>query len=77
MTNHLWLDFNLCEDLAVVDSDNGSGHLGNNNHVSQMGLDNVGLLVDGAFLLLLAELLDQGHWLALQSSCELAPEIEN
>merc|ERR1719328_419482 len=39
-----------------------------------MGLDNVGLLVDGAFLLLLAELLDQGHWLALQSSGELAPD---
>ena len=75
VTNHLRLDFNLREDLAVVDSNNGSSHLRNDNHVSQVGLDNIRLLIDGAFLLLLAELLDQSHWLTLQSSCELTPVL--
>ena len=75
VTDHLWLDFDLGEDLSVVDTDNGSSHLGNNDHVSKMGLDNIGLLVDWAFLLLLAELLDQSHGLALQSSGELTPDV--
>ena len=74
VTNHLWLDFDLGEDLAVVHSNDRSSHLWNHDHVSQMGLDNIGLLVDGAFLLLLAELLDQSHGLTLESSGELAPD---
>ena len=36
-----------------------------------MGLDHVGLLVGGRLLLLLAQLLDQGHRLALQPAVEL------
>ena len=75
MTNHFRLDFDLVEGLAVVYTNNGSSHLGNNDHVSKMGLDNIGLLVDWAFLLLLAELLDQSHRLALQSSGELTPDV--
>merc|ERR1719402_1277165 len=74
MTNHLWLDLNLCEHLSVVNSNNGSSHLRNNNHVSQVSLDNIWLLVDRAFLLLLAELLDQSHGLALETPVELAPD---
>lgn len=38
-----------------------------------MGLDNIRLLIGWAFLLLLAELLDQGHGLALQTTGKLAP----
>ena len=75
MSDHLWLDLHLGEHLAIVNSNNGSSHLGDNNHVSQVGLDNIGLLVDWAFLLLLAELLDQSHGLALQSSGELTPDV--
>ena len=35
-----------------------------------MGLDKVGLLVWLGFLLRLAELLDQTHWLALETTVE-------
>ena len=73
VSNHLWLDLHLGEDLPVVDTNNGAGHLGDHHHVPQVGLHNIGLLVDGSGLLLLTELLDQSHWLALHSPGELAP----
>ena len=68
------LDFDLVEGLAVVNADDGAGHLGNDDHVSEMGLDNVGLLVDGALLLLLPQLLDEGHRLPLQPAAELSAD---
>lgn len=72
VSDHLGLDFHLIEGLAIVDAHDGSGHLGDDDHVSQVGLDHVGLLIGLAFLLLLAELLDEGHGLALQTPAELA-----
>ena len=39
-----------------------------------MGLNNVGFLIDGALLLLLPQLLDEGHWLSLESTAELSPD---
>merc|ERR1719507_410515 len=74
VSNHLWLHLNLCEDLAVVNSNNGSSHLGDNDHVPEVGLDHVGLLVGRSLLLLLPQLLDQGHWLPLESPGELPPD---
>ena len=75
MSNHLRLDLHLGEDLAVVNTHDGAGHLGDHNHIPQMSLDDVGLLVGRALLLLLAELLDESHRLALQSPGELAPDM--
>merc|ERR550519_977420 len=57
VSDHLWLHLNLCEDLAVVNSNNGASHLGDNDHVPEVGLDHVGLLVGGSLLLLLHQLL--------------------
>merc|ERR1719384_1240661 len=74
VSNHLWLDLNLCEDLAVVNANNGASHLGDNDHVPEVGLDHVGLLVGGSLLLLLPQLLDQGHGLPLESPGELPPD---
>ena len=74
MSNHLGLDFNLVESLAVVYSHHGSGHFRHDNHVAQMGLDNIGFLIDGALFLLLTQLLDQSHGLALQASAELSAD---
>merc|ERR1719188_1627348 len=73
VTNHLWLHLNLCEDLAIVNSNNGSSHLWDNDHVPEVGLHHVGLLVGGS-LLLLPQLLDQGHGLPLESPGELPPD---
>ncbi len=74
VADHLRLDLHLVEALSVVDAHDGSGHLGDDDHVAQVGLDDVGLLVGRALLLLLAQLLDQGHRLPLQAAGELAPE---
>lgn len=74
MTKKNYLDFNLVEGLAVINAHNGSGHLRDNDHVSQMSLDHIGFLIDRALLLLLAELLDQSHRLALKATADLPPD---
>ena len=70
MANHLRLDLNLVELLAGVDTNDGADHLGDNDHVTEVGLDEVGLLVGLGLLLRLAELLDETHGLALQTAVE-------
>ena len=68
MTNHLRFDFNLVKCLAVVDTNDGSNHLGDNDHVSQVCLHNFGLLIWWSLLLSAAQFLHQGHWLTLQTT---------
>lgn len=70
MANHLGLDLDLVELLAGVDTDDGTDHLGDDDHVTEVGLDNVGLLVGLGLLLGLAELLDEAHGLALKTTVE-------
>lgn len=70
MANHLRLDLDLVELLTGVDTDDGADHLGDNDHVTEVGLDEVGLLVGAGLLLRLAELLDETHGLALQTAVE-------
>jgi hypothetical protein len=70
VADHLGLDLDLVELLAGVDTDNGADHLGDDNHVTEMGLDEVGLLVGLGLLLGLAQLLDEAHGLALQAAVD-------
>lgn len=70
MANHFGLNFDLVEGLARVDTDDGADHLGDNDHVTEVGLDEVGLLVGAGLLLGLAQLLDKTHGLALQTTVE-------
>jgi hypothetical protein len=70
VSNHLRLDFDLVEFLSRVDANNATNHLRNHNHVSEMRLDEVGLFIGLGLLLRLAELLDQTHGLALETSVE-------
>jgi hypothetical protein len=70
VANHLGLDFDLVEVLAGVDTDDAANHLGDDDHITEMGLDLVGLLVGLSLLLGLAELLDEAHGLALQTAVE-------
>lgn len=72
MANHLGLDLNLVELLSGVDTDDAADHLRDNDHVTQVGLDELGLLVGLGLLFGLAELLDQAHGLALQTTVEPA-----
>lgn len=68
MTDHLGTDLDLVELLTGVDTDNGANHLGDNDHVTEVGLDKLGLLIGLGLLLGLAELLDQAHGLALETA---------
>jgi len=70
VTNHLGLDLDLVELLSGVDTDDAANHLWDDNHVTEMGLDEVWLLIWLGLLLSLAELLDQAHWLALETTVE-------
>ena len=70
MANHLRLDFDLVELLAGVDTNDGTDHLWDNDHVTKVSLDEVWLLVGLGLLLGLAELLDEAHGLALQTTVE-------
>jgi hypothetical protein len=70
VANHLRLNLNLVELLSGVDTDDTANHLGDDNHVTEVGLDKVGLLVGLGLLLGLAELLDQAHGLALETAVE-------
>ena len=56
--------------LSVVNTNDGTNHLGDNNHVSEVGLDNCRLLIWRCLLLRLAKLLDQTHGLALETALE-------
>lgn len=70
MADHLRLDLDLVELLTGVDTDDGADHLGDDDHVTEVSLDEVGLLVGLGLLLRLAELLDQAHGLALEATVE-------
>jgi len=56
--------------VTHVNTTDGSNHLGNNDHVSQVSLDHGRLLVRSSVLLGESELLDQTHGLSLKSSLE-------
>jgi len=66
--DHLGLNLHAAEHLAVVDSDDGADHLGDNDHVTEVGLDAPRLLADGGVLLGGAEALDERHGLALEAA---------
>lgn len=72
MTHHLRLDLHLIELLATVDANHAADHLRDHNHITQMGLDQVGLLVGFGFLLGFAQFLDQAHGLAFETAVEPA-----
>lgn len=56
--------------LSIVDPNDTPNHLRDDNHISQMGLDDGRLFVGRGFLLGLAQFLDQPHRLALQTALE-------
>lgn len=64
---------NLVESLAIVNTNNGANHLWDNDHVTQMGLNNLWLLIRWGFFLGAAEFLHQSHGLALETSGESPP----
>ena len=73
VANHLRLDLNLVEGLAVVDANVRTNQLGNNDHITQVSLDNLGLVFRrSASSSSLLNALNQSHRLLLQSAENLA-----
>jgi hypothetical protein len=70
--HHLRLDLDLVELLPAVDTDHGADHLGHDNHVAQVRLDEVWLLVGLGGLFRFAEFFYQAHGLALEAAVEAA-----
>jgi hypothetical protein len=64
------LDLNVDEELAIVDADDGADHLGDDGHVSQVGLDGGRLVVGSGSLLGLAQLLEQRVVSTGNAACE-------
>lgn len=70
VSNHLRLDLNGVENLTVVDTNQRANHLRNNNHVSQVSLNNGRLLVSWSSQLSSSQLGNQAHRLGAQTSGE-------
>lgn len=67
------LDFNLVESLAVVHSNHGSDHLGQNDHVPQVSLHHLWFLHGGSLFFGLAQALEEGLLLAAQATVQPPP----
>ena len=72
VAGHLRLDLNLVESLTVVDTDDRSDHLGDDDHITKMSLDRSRLLIGGSVLLGNTELLNETHGLAVKTTSESA-----
>lgn len=59
VSDHLGLDLNLVEGLAVVDANNGSDHFWDNDHVAEVRLDNRGLVLASGGKLGLSQTLEE------------------
>ena len=70
VADHLRFDFHLVETLSVVDSDDGTYHLWDDDHVPKVRSHGLWLLPSRSFLLSLVELLNQSVSLALQTTLE-------
>jgi len=70
MTDHLGLNLNLVELLARIDTNDTTNHLRDHNHISQVRLDEVGLLIGLGLLLCFTQFLNQTHGLALETTVE-------
>ena len=70
--HHLRLDLDLVEFFPAVDPNHAPNHLGHDNHVPQVCLDEIWLLIRLGFLLRFPQLFDQAHGFALQAAVEAA-----
>jgi len=70
MPHHLRLNLHLIKNLPRIDSHHTPNHLRNHNHISQMRLHQIRLLIRFRLLFCFAEFLDQAHGTAFETSVE-------
>lgn len=61
MTNHFRLDFNLVECLAIVHPNDASYHLRHDDHIAQVGFDEIWLLTSWSFPFLIQNMKTQSY----------------
>lgn len=71
-TNEVRLDLDIDELLSVIDADDGTNHLWEDDGITQVCANSNWLLAINALLLGLGKLLDEGHWASLDASGELS-----
>ena len=59
--------------LAIVDADAAANHLWDDYHIAQMSLDDRRLLVGECLFFCFAELFNEAHGTAIQTTLEPAP----
>ena len=67
-----YLNFDVGETLAVVNTNNGADHLRDDDSITQVSLDSLRLVTDGGLTLRLSELLNQALLILVQTSVELS-----
>lgn len=72
-TDHLRLDLDLHEGLSVMHANDRADHFRYDDHVTQMRLHGLRLLMLRRLLLRLIQLLNKRHRLASQTAVELSP----
>ena len=71
MADHVGLNLNLVEGLAVIHTEDGTDHLREDDHVTEVSAHGLRLLVSAlGGLLGLAELLDKAEALAVKTALE-------
>jgi len=70
MTDHFRLDFNTVEHFAIVNTHHGSNHLGDDDHVTEVSLDNSGLLHIAGLFLGTSQFLQKSHMFTFQPTTE-------
>ncbi|EPY39590.1 small subunit ribosomal protein S15e [Angomonas deanei] len=70
--DHLTLDLNVTEEVTVVDADDGTDHLGGDDHITEVGADGLGLLTNLDVLLGLAEALQENRGAAVGVAVHVA-----
>ena len=73
VADHLGLNLDAIEDLAVVNTDDGADHFGHNDHVAQVRLHGLGLVHGPAVLLGLAKACDEALGLGFQTAVDASP----
>ena len=72
VTDHFRSDFDLVEDLTVVNTNNRTNHFWNDDHVSQVSSDNSWLFIFWSRQFSSSQLLHQTSWLFRQTTSELS-----
>ena len=57
-------------DLAIVDADDASDHLRDDDHITEVGFYDCGFFIGGSFFFCFTEFLDEAHGTTFEAASE-------